>query len=203
MLDQNSNQMWKNFTPSDGGPHMSKHIQGTHIQIYIQAHMVIYIHTHSHMHKHTHTHKPTPTQSAPKTKIPHTPVCIHTTDLSLHALNGVNDDSDSPLGQRLEALLCVDVHSRQPAAKTRVRVIPAHHHLWPDERDVLGVYFVCDTRRERDTHTQVGRETETQRQRERDTEREGGRQWYLDKLTDWQRERERGGARVVLYIKLK
>lgn len=29
-------------------------------------------------------------------------------------------------------LLRVDIDSRQPAAKARMRVIPAHHHLWPD-----------------------------------------------------------------------
>lgn len=51
--------------------------------------------------------------------------------LSLDALNGVHNHGHGPLGQRLKALLCVNVDTRQPAAKTGVTVVPAYHHLWP------------------------------------------------------------------------
>ena len=51
--------------------------------------------------------------------------------LALDALDGVDDDGHSTLVQRLEALLRVYVHARQPAPEARVTVIPAHHHLRP------------------------------------------------------------------------
>lgn len=28
-------------------------------------------------------------------------------------------------------LLCVDINTREPAAKARMTVIPPYHHLWP------------------------------------------------------------------------
>ena len=54
--------------------------------------------------------------------------------LSLDALNGINHNSNSSLWQGLKALLCVDVHARQPTAKPRVTVVPSHHHLWSKGR---------------------------------------------------------------------
>lgn len=51
--------------------------------------------------------------------------------LSLDALNGVHHHCHGPLRQRLEALLGVNVDTRQPAAKPGVTVVPAYHHLWP------------------------------------------------------------------------
>ena len=45
-------------------------------------------------------------------------------NLPLDGLNGVDDHSDGPVGQGLERLLRVDVHTRQPAAKARVAVVP-------------------------------------------------------------------------------
>ena len=50
-------------------------------------------------------------------------------DLALDTLYGVDNHCDSALGQRLKALLCIDVHTGEPAAKTRMRVVPAYHHL--------------------------------------------------------------------------
>lgn len=49
--------------------------------------------------------------------------------LSFNTLNRINHHCNSSLWQGLKALLCVDVHARQPAAKTRVTVVPTHHHL--------------------------------------------------------------------------
>lgn len=54
--------------------------------------------------------------------------------LSFDALNRINHHSDGALWQGLKALLRIDVHTRQPAAKTRVTVVPSHHHLWSDEQ---------------------------------------------------------------------
>ena len=51
--------------------------------------------------------------------------------LSLDALDRVDHHSNGPLRQRLEALLGVDVHARQPAAEPGVTVVPADHHLRP------------------------------------------------------------------------
>jgi hypothetical protein len=50
-------------------------------------------------------------------------------DLSFDALNGIDDDSDSSVGQSLEGLLSVDVHAGQPAAETGMRVVPADNHF--------------------------------------------------------------------------
>lgn len=50
-------------------------------------------------------------------------------DLSRHGLNGVDDDGHSTRLKLLEALLCVDVDAGQPAAETRMRMIPSHHHF--------------------------------------------------------------------------
>lgn len=55
---------------------------------------------------------------------------------SFDTLNGVHHYSHSPLGQGLKALLCVDINSRKPAAKTRMTVVPAHHHLRPEQKSV-------------------------------------------------------------------
>ena len=52
-------------------------------------------------------------------------------NLALHTLNRIDDHGDGALRQRLETLLCVDIHARQPAAETRMRVIPADNHLRP------------------------------------------------------------------------
>lgn len=54
--------------------------------------------------------------------------------LSLDALDGIDHHGNSAFRQRLKTLLCVNVHTRQPAAKTRVTVVPAHHHLRPTQR---------------------------------------------------------------------
>lgn len=54
--------------------------------------------------------------------------------LSLDALDGIDHHGNSAFRQRLKTLLCVDVHTRQPAAKSRVTVVPAHHHLRPTQR---------------------------------------------------------------------
>lgn len=40
-------------------------------------------------------------------------------------------------------LLCVDIDSRQPAAKARMGVVPAHHHLWPAIAASAGVR-ICE-----------------------------------------------------------
>mmetsp|Transcript_51009 Transcript_51009/g.119886 ORF Transcript_51009/g.119886 Transcript_51009/m.119886 type:complete len:328 (+) Transcript_51009:455-1438(+) len=52
-------------------------------------------------------------------------------DLPLHRLDRVNHHGHCALVESLEALLRVDVHARQPAAKARVRVVPAYDHLRP------------------------------------------------------------------------
>lgn len=52
-------------------------------------------------------------------------------DLALHALYGIDHDGHGSFGQRLETLLRVDVHARQPAAEARMRVVPADDHLGP------------------------------------------------------------------------
>lgn len=57
--------------------------------------------------------------------------------LSFDALNGIHHDSNSTFWERLKALLCVDVHTRQPAAKSRVTVVPSYHHLWPKQQHLL------------------------------------------------------------------
>lgn len=46
-------------------------------------------------------------------------------DLSLDGLNGIDDDSDGSRVKLLERLLSVDINGRQPAAETRMRVIPS------------------------------------------------------------------------------
>lgn len=61
--------------------------------------------------------------------------CAH---LSFDTLNGINYHGDGSLRQRLEALLRVDVHTRQPAAKTRVTVVPSYNHLWSEEHKQVG-----------------------------------------------------------------
>ena len=57
-------------------------------------------------------------------------------DLALHGLDRVNHDGHGTVVQRLKALLCVHINSRQPASEPRVRVVPSDHHLRPDyEKD--------------------------------------------------------------------
>lgn len=58
--------------------------------------------------------------------------------LSFDTLNGINHHCHSSLRQGFEALLCVDVHPRQPTAETRVTMVPAHHHLRPDQQHGRG-----------------------------------------------------------------
>ena len=48
-------------------------------------------------------------------------------NLTLNGLDGVNDHSHRSGGQLLERLLSVHIDRRQPAAKTRVRVIPSYN----------------------------------------------------------------------------
>mmetsp|Transcript_3158 Transcript_3158/g.12678 ORF Transcript_3158/g.12678 Transcript_3158/m.12678 type:complete len:233 (+) Transcript_3158:326-1024(+) len=50
---------------------------------------------------------------------------------ALHALDGIHHESHRARVQLLEALLRVDVHAGQPAAKARVTVVPSHDHLRP------------------------------------------------------------------------
>jgi hypothetical protein len=56
-------------------------------------------------------------------------------DFSFDTLQRVNDQSDSPRVQLFETLLSAHIHSWQPAAETRMRVIPnqiklpAHHNF--------------------------------------------------------------------------
>mmetsp|Transcript_17893 Transcript_17893/g.36694 ORF Transcript_17893/g.36694 Transcript_17893/m.36694 type:complete len:256 (+) Transcript_17893:205-972(+) len=50
-------------------------------------------------------------------------------NLSLDRLNRVHDHSDCSLIQRLEALLRVDINAGEPAAESRMRVIPTNNHL--------------------------------------------------------------------------
>ena len=53
------------------------------------------------------------------------------TDLALDRLDRVNHDGDRPGVERLKALLRVDVDPRQPATKSRVRVVPPDHRFRP------------------------------------------------------------------------
>lgn len=52
-------------------------------------------------------------------------------DLALYGLNRVDDDGDGTGSELLEGLLSVNVDRRQPAAETRMRVVPADNGLWP------------------------------------------------------------------------
>lgn len=44
--------------------------------------------------------------------------------LSLDRLNWINHNGDCTIRQRLKALLCIDIDSRQPATKSRMAVVP-------------------------------------------------------------------------------
>ena len=57
-------------------------------------------------------------------------------DLALHGLDRVNHDGNGTVVQRLKALLCVHINSRQPAPEPRVRVVPSDHHLWPENEEI-------------------------------------------------------------------
>ncbi len=52
-------------------------------------------------------------------------------DLPLDRLDRVNDHGDGSRRKLLEGLLRVDIDGRQPAAETRVRVVPSDDRLWP------------------------------------------------------------------------
>lgn len=72
-------------------------------------------------------------------------------DLAFDGLDGVNDDGDGTRRELFEGLLGVDIDGREPAAETRVRVIPANDGFWSTillisrrhkiERPVLTVPF--------------------------------------------------------------
>ena len=63
-------------------------------------------------------------------------------NLAFHTLNGIDHDGYCPLGQRLKTLLSVDVHARQPAAKTRMRMVPADHHLWTSVAEIRSYIWI-------------------------------------------------------------
>lgn len=49
-----------------------------------------------------------------------------------------NEMSSDEHPERLDGemhLLGIDIHTRQPAAKTRVRMVPTYHYLWPIKRE--------------------------------------------------------------------
>ena len=50
--------------------------------------------------------------------------------ITFNTLNGINYNSNSSLRQGLKTLLSVNIHTRQPAAKPRMRVVPADNHFW-------------------------------------------------------------------------
>lgn len=52
-------------------------------------------------------------------------------DLALDGLDGIDDDGDGSWGKLLEALLGVDINTRQPAAETRMRVVPSNDGFGP------------------------------------------------------------------------
>lgn len=54
----------------------------------------------------------------------------HSLMLTLNRLYGIHHHRHSTFRKCLKALLGVDVHSREPTTKARVRVVPANHHLW-------------------------------------------------------------------------
>lgn len=56
------------------------------------------------------------------------------THLSFDTLDGIHHHCNSSLRQGFKALLCVDVNTWQPTAKTRVTVVPPYHHLWSEDQ---------------------------------------------------------------------
>lgn len=48
---------------------------------------------------------------------------------TFNTLYGIDDHGHGSVGQGLEALLCVYVDAREPAAEARVRVVPADDHF--------------------------------------------------------------------------
>ena len=55
-------------------------------------------------------------------------------DFTFHTLNGIDYHGHGSLGQGLETLLSVDIDAREPAAETRMRVIPTDDHLWSENK---------------------------------------------------------------------
>lgn len=66
------------------------------------------------------------------------PECIDH-DFALDGLDGIDDDGDGSWGKLLEALLGVDVDAGQPAAETRVRVVPSNDGFGPMWRIVISI----------------------------------------------------------------
>ena len=52
-------------------------------------------------------------------------------DLTLHRLDRIDHHRHGPRVERLERLLRVDVHPRQPAPKPGMAMVPSDHHLGP------------------------------------------------------------------------
>lgn len=66
------------------------------------------------------------------------PECIDD-DFALDGLDGIDDDGDGSWGKLLEALLGVDVDAGQPAAETRVGVVPSNDGLGPMCKIVISI----------------------------------------------------------------
>jgi hypothetical protein len=47
-------------------------------------------------------------------------------DFALDGLDGIDHDGDGAGGELFEGLLSVDIDGREPAAETRMRVVPAN-----------------------------------------------------------------------------
>lgn len=61
-------------------------------------------------------------------------------NLAFHRLDGVNDNGDGSRCELFEGLLSIDINRGQPAAETRMRVIPAYYSLGSEEQLVSVSY---------------------------------------------------------------